>query len=331
MAIIANMRVEDNFLFGHTGDGPHDTVLHTASLIAVGMLIAAAIALAIVFLLRRRDRRNEELPDNHANPIAILTALTICIGFLLTPMSLSVWHHLPELAFLQFPWRLLCVLGATLALTVALALRWIPNSRTSALLLLVIAIAFVGAMTGREIVAFRQPCEALDFPAARAQLFTTGHGVEPTDEYTPTDADNDVLRWDDPGYWLAPNATAFAPGTVPNPAATILNYDVPPPVNQTISGVAPRHLQLTIAQPEVLVLNLRNFPAWKVFRNGALLTTHLQRDDGLLAVPLPAGSSSIDVRWDRTWDEWLGDAITFLALGMLGVLFVRSRTINRDA
>jgi hypothetical protein len=79
------------------------------------------------------------------------------------------------------------------------------------------------------------------------------------------------------------------------------------------------------------VLNLRNFPAWKVFRNGELLTTHLQRDDGLLAVPLPAGSSSIDVRWDRTWDEWLGDAITFLALGMLGALFVRSRTINRDA
>ncbi len=43
MAIIANMRVEDNFLFGHTGDGPHDRVLHTASFIAVGMLIAAVI------------------------------------------------------------------------------------------------------------------------------------------------------------------------------------------------------------------------------------------------------------------------------------------------
>src|SRR6201996_6029971 len=55
MAIISNMRVEDNFLFGHTGDGPHDRVLHTASVIAVGMLIAALIALAIAFALRRKN------------------------------------------------------------------------------------------------------------------------------------------------------------------------------------------------------------------------------------------------------------------------------------
>jgi hypothetical protein len=272
-----------------------------------------------------------ELADNRSNPLPILAAVTICIAFLLTPVSLPVWHHVPELAFLQFPWRLLCVLGATLALTFALALRRIPDSKTSILLLTVLAIAFIGMMTGREIVAFRQPCEVLDVPSARAQLFTTHHGVEPTDEYTPTDADNDVLRWDDPGYWLATNAAAFAPGTEPNPAATIVNYDVPPPVNQTISGVAPRHFQLTLSQPEVLVLNLRDFPTWQVFRNGRLLTTHLQRDDGLVAVALPAGSSTIDVRWHRTWDEWLGDAITVLALGMLGALFVRSRTIKRDA
>src|SRR5215469_5274380 len=54
MAIIPNMRVEDNFLFGHTGDGPHDRVLHTASMIAVQLLTAAAVALAVAFSLRRK-------------------------------------------------------------------------------------------------------------------------------------------------------------------------------------------------------------------------------------------------------------------------------------
>lgn len=331
MAIIANMRVEDNFLFGHTGDGPHDAVLHTASLIALWMLIAAAIALATAFFLRRRGRAQGQSQDNRSSALPILATLTICIAFLFTPISVPVWHHVPELAFLQFPWRLLCVLGATLALTIALALRWIPDSKTSIPLLSVATVAFVAMMTAREIVAFRQPCEVLDVPSTRAQLFSTHHGVEPTDEYTPSDADNDVLRWDDPGYWLSTNPTAFAPGTMPNPAATIVNYDVPPPVNQTISGVAPRHLQLTLSQPEVLVLNLRDFPEWQLFRNGTLLPTHLQRDDGLLAIALPGGSSTIDVRWHRRWDEWLGDAITLLALGMLGALLVRSRTIKRDA
>ncbi len=335
MAIIANMRVEDNFLFGHTGDGPHDAVLHTASLIAVAMLIAAVIAIAIAFLVSRRDRKYDESADDRSDdrsaPLLILAALTICIGFLLTPVSLPIWHHVPELAFLQFPWRLLCVLGATLALTIALVLRSIPNLKTTILLFSLVGVAFVGTMTAREIVAFRQPCEALDVPSARAQLFATHHGVEPTDEYTPIDADNDVLRWDDPGYWLTTNPAAFAPGTVPNPAAMIVNYDVPPPVSQTISGVAPRHLQLSLLQPEILVFNLRDFPEWQVIRNGTLLANHLEREDGLLAIALPAGSSTIDVRWHRTWDEWLGDAMSLLALGMLAAVIVRSRTIKPDA
>ena len=45
MAIIPNMRIQDNFLFHHTTDALHDQVLHTASLIAV--LVVAAIVLAL--------------------------------------------------------------------------------------------------------------------------------------------------------------------------------------------------------------------------------------------------------------------------------------------
>lgn len=327
MAIIPNMRVEDNFLFGHTGDGPHDRVLHTASLIAVGMLIAAVLALALVFLLRGK-RRSYKLPGGTQNPLPILAAITIFIALLLTPVSLPLWHHVPELAFLQFPWRFLCVLGATLALTIALAQGSHPISRTSFAILSIAAIVFVATMTARRITTFRQPCEALDRPSVRAQLFATHHGAEPTDEYTPTDADNDVLRWGDPGYWLAANPAAFAPGTVSNPAATIVNYDQPPPVTQTISEAAPHHLQLNLSQPRILILNLRDFPAWQVFRNGTLITYHLRRDDGLLAIPLPPGTSTIDIRWHRTWDEWLGDSISLVALLLLCVSLARSRTIK---
>ena len=183
-------------------------------------------------------------------------------------------------------------------------------------------------MTSR---AFRQPCEALDPPSARAQLFRTHHGVEPTDEYTPTDADNDVLRWDDPAYWLAADPIAPAPNTVPNPAATIINYDTPPPVAQTISGAAPHHLDLTLPHADALIFNLRDYPNWQLFRNGSLVTEHLQRDDGLLAVELPAGRSVIDLRWHRSWDELTGDLITLAALLILAIALRRSRTIKPDA
>jgi hypothetical protein len=223
------------------------------------------------------------------------------------------------------------VLGATLALTIALALRPIPSTKTSLVWTAIVALLFVGGMTAWQISTFRQPCEALDLPSVRAQLFASHHGVEPTDEYTPTDADNDVLRWDDPGYWLANNPGAFAPGTLPNPAATIINYDVPPPTDQTVSGAAPRHLQLNLSRPEILVLNLRDFPAWQLLRNGSVATQHLHRDDGLLAIALPAGSSVIEVRWHRTWDQILGNVLSLLALFVVGALLVRSRTIKPDA
>ena len=98
-----------------------------------------------------------------------------------------------------------------------------------------------------------------------------------------------------------------------------------------MSGVAPRHLQLSLSQPEILVLNLRDFPAWQVFRNGALVTQRLQRDDGLLAIALPAGASVIDVRWHRTWDQILGNVLSVVALLVLGALLLRSRTIKPDA
>ncbi len=330
MAIIPNMRVEDNFLFGQTGDGPHDRVLHTASLIAVFMLLAAAIALAITFVSQRRQRR-AVTADGSRTLLTILAALTVCVAFLLTPVSMPLWHHLPELAFLQFPWRLLCVVGAILALAIAVALRSISATKFSLAPTAIVALVFAGGMTAWKISAFRQPCEVLDVPSVRAQLFASHHGVEPTDEYTPTNADNDVLRWDDPGYWLAEDPAAFAPATVANPAATITNYDVPPPIDQTVSGVAPRHLQLNLSRPQTLVLNLRDFPAWQVFRNGGRITEHLQRDDGLLAIALPAGVSIIDIRWHRTWDQNLGDALSLLALVLLGALVLRSRTIKPDA
>src|ERR1700742_4454048 len=57
MAVIANMRIEDNFLFGHTGDGPHDRVLHTASVIAVRMLVGTTVILLSIWFAQRKQRR----------------------------------------------------------------------------------------------------------------------------------------------------------------------------------------------------------------------------------------------------------------------------------
>ncbi|HZL24988.1 MAG TPA: hypothetical protein VFC39_00495, partial [Acidobacteriaceae bacterium] len=225
MAIIPSMRFQDNFLFGHTGDIEHDAVLHTASVLALILLIAATAA--VLTLLLRKPPNSASRPEREARTRAtcflcversipstavILTILTLCISFLLIPASTPLWKHLPELVFLQFPWRLLSVLAVVLALTIALLLRNVALRNTVAI---PVALALVAALTFAGIHAYRQHCYPEDLPTTRAQQFATHHGVDPTDEYTPNNADNDVLRADDPPYWLSTDPAAFAPGTTP--------------------------------------------------------------------------------------------------------------------
>ncbi len=329
MAIIPNMRVEDNFLFGHTGYGPHDQVLHTASLVAVCVIGLTALAL-VAADARQRAQRRPELEGI----LVPLILLALAVSLLLLPVSLPVWHRLPELAFLQFPWRFLAVLGPVLGFAVAFALRGrgplLLGSWLGALLFTAVVPAITEPVAYRD---FRQGCEASELPSARLARFRTLHGVGPTDEYTPGSADNDQLRWDDPAWWLATDPNAPGPGTVPNPAATITDYDEPPPLEQTVSGRAPHHLTVRLKRPEDLILNLRDYPAWEVRVNGATVHARAERDDGLLALALPAGTSTVDLQWKTLPDVYAGTALSFLALAGAafagaGASLRRSRRIN---
>ena len=135
MAIIPNMRFQDNFLFGHTADAPHNTVLHTASLLAVTLLALTFAATLILLLLKPRTSKLEAQSSqleagsdplsSHLAPVLLLT--TTLIAFLLLPISTPIWNHLPNLAFLQFPWRLLTILAAILAFTLALLFNLQPE------------------------------------------------------------------------------------------------------------------------------------------------------------------------------------------------------------
>ena len=48
--------------------------------------------------------------------------------------------------------------------------------------------------------------------------------------------------------------------------------------------------------------------------NGSLITTRDQRDDGLIAIPIPAGPSVIAITYARTPDQTLGNTLSLLAL-----------------
>jgi hypothetical protein len=283
MAILPGMAPQDNFLFHRLGDPDHDGVLRTASIVAIVLIALTAIALAINF--RRKKEANRTL-------LLSLTILTAVITLLLTPLSAPVWHYLPELRFLQFPWRLLAILAPILSLAIALALSRLKlKPAITAALCLAIAVA----LTLPAYHFFHQRCYPEDTLPARLALFNSSNpGTDPTDEYTPTTANNDILAATNPPFWLSTNPAAPAPANfTPGPAPT--NLTLSSPISQT------------------LILNLRNYPIWKITDNGVAVSP-IHRPDGLIAISIPAGPSVIDITQTHRSDEILGGIITVLAL-----------------
>jgi uncharacterized membrane protein len=305
MAMVSGMRIGDNFLFHHTGDGPHDEVLHTASMIAVMIFSITVAALAVAWMQLRKERA-EHNPRKKC-VIIQLAALLLAIGFLLTPLSAAVWRIAPEMAFLQFPWRWTAVLAAALSGGVALATETLRPTRT---FLALGTLALVVVMALPAVHGFRQECDDEDSVAARVANFLAKTGTDPTDEYTPGDADNDALQHANPGFWLADDA------------------DTQPP--QRDAGQVPMHFAVHTDRAKTLILNLRAYPAWRVSRDGALVEERSERADGLIAFPVPAGSSHIDIAYATTGDVKLGDGITLAALcGTLGIV-ATGRTRRRS-
>jgi hypothetical protein len=306
MAIIPNMRIQDNFLFHHTGDVPHDQVLHTASIIAVLLIAATSIVILLsMFPIHRSSAaRSERTTPSLLTSLAILT---IVITLLLTPITALIWTHAPELAFLQFPWRLIAILAAVLALAVAFALPKL-NLKIIPITALTFVIAAVLALPAYAI--FHQTCDEEDTVEGRLALFHSNQGTEPTDEYTPITADNDSLAQTNPAWWLSTDPNAKAP------------------VNQ-LPGPVPTHFAFKATQPGYLVLNLRDYPSWLVSStdsNSMALNhpNHTQRDDGLIVLPIGyAADFTIDIAYTQTRDQTLGNAISLLSFVSLVLLMRR--------
>jgi hypothetical protein len=309
-AILPGLQPQDNFLFQHTSDPEHDAVLKMASMVAILIVVLAAAAL---LLARSTTTSKQDSPLRHETPEAertsgtllMLTVLALTIAFMLTPLSAFFWQHLPELRFLQFPWRLIAILAAVFAIGLAIALSrlTLKAAPTAAVALVATAMFTVPAW-----LAFHQRCYPEDTLTTRLAIFhSTNPGTDPTDEYTPNTADNDALSDKNPGYWFSTDAGAPGP-------------------KDSTPGPAPQQLDLAPATPQILILNLRDYPTWRIALNGSEIDTRVHRADGLIALPLPSGPSHIDITYVALTDQYLGYFISALSLFCFTALLLRHET-----
>jgi 6-pyruvoyl-tetrahydropterin synthase related domain len=319
---------ENSWAFGHSGNpilAAHDVVLRTASIISVTMI---AVAVAGVFVCWRRGI----LPLQRSTGARIwipLAAVPLVVLVLLFPISRPIWVLLPQWRFLQYPWRWMEAVEAPMAIFFAAAL-WPRVRRGRVLAASACAAAFLAATVYAGSVFF-QVCYPEDTVASTLADFRSGAGFEGMYEYEPPNADRSMIAMGLPAACLVDDPTiefgkqddngdlvwSAAQGTCQATFRAITGWETDP-----------EHLRIRAAttQAGFLVLRLLAFPAWSVRVNGQPAAGLPLREDGLIAVPVPAGEVNVTVDWTTTPDVILSRWVSGVsALLLLAVSFFERR------
>ncbi len=309
MPFVRAFRYQDNFFFDRIGDSSHDGILRTASFCGLALLVVAGLFGALA--LNSSGQRRKMSPDQNGEKRRIIIALAVlsCFAaFLLTSSSTALWRELPELRFLQFPWRFCAILGATAAALIALA---VGRAALRPAFALTIAAALTLSFTLCGNYFLRQPCYGAASISNQVESFYQGGQYDPTDEYTPVDADALALQHSNPASWIAANPSDTAP------VAKAGDYSID----------LARRLQFDVSStaPKFFVISLRDYPAWRIAVNGVPVVIRPHRADGLIVVPIASGNSRIFITYARTPDQIAGWIITALSAALLLLILCKRK------
>jgi 6-pyruvoyl-tetrahydropterin synthase related domain len=267
------LRPQDNFFFTFSDDVDHNRFNMAVSLIGVAeiLLLAAAIFLA------RRWR------GEHRTIWWLLAAWGTAATLLMLPITLIFWRYLPELRFVQLPWRWLLCLNVAFTLFVTMGCRrWLTRFMICAAMLGVVAIVWHRVQppwwdTAADVQ------ELHDF-------IEDGDGYEGTDEYVPAGVDPYELKKD---------------------AAQVATVSGDPAVIHIDRwGAQSKVFSANVARPEKLRIRLLNYPAWRVQLNGREITAGAQAVTGEILIPVDTGSNRVRLTFVQTEDRLIGDLVS---------------------
>lgn len=266
----------DNFLFTPTADADHNRFNLLISIVATAEILIVGAA---IWLFRRRREQ----------PTVLSWTLTVWAGvaaLLTCSLTRVFWAILPELRFVQFPWRWLLCLNVAFALFVTMVFR-----RWQMRLALYLAMLCLLSILWHRV---QQPWwdAAADLQEMRDAI-DDRVGYEGTDEYVPAGVDPYQLNRDAPQIAVISRRPAHL---------RILAW-----------RAQLKRFTVEVTHPEKLRLRLLNYPAWQIEVNGVAINAKSQPVTGEILVPVEAGISEVRVTFVRTSDRLLGGIITIIA------------------
>jgi hypothetical protein len=283
------VRPQENFLFTLIDDPEHNIFNLLLSTVAAAQMIVLAAATLLSSPWRRRA------------PLLWWTVMLWSAGaaLLMFPITRPAWDYLPELRFVQLPWRWLLCFNVAFALMVTMACR-----RGISRLLLCLGMLAVLVFGWQRL----QP-PWWDTAADIAEMQNNvreGNGYEGTDEYVPLGADPYEIQRD----------------------AALVSFQGKGQAQIRVQQWSPESRRFTADAPAAgnLALRLFNFPAWMVEVNGHPVETESREVTGQMMIPVHAGENRVQIAFVRTPDRTAGAIISLLALAlMLGWVLVERR------
>jgi hypothetical protein len=301
-ALYGGLTPADNFLYAKTSDAEHDAfnriASHVAVLLALWTICAALAAWRAIY-----RGKTGNLKSNHFVLLAVLALSAIVLMF---PVSNILWRFLPELRFVQFPWRWMSMIAlCAMIFTVAAAresLRW--------------AWLFLASLTivaSAHYLVKHAWWDTEDMPTLQAAI-KDGIGFEGADEYDPAGDDHVDLPQRQPRARILSRDSGALTQNAPEVIVEKWNSEH-------------RAVRVVSKNPANVALRLLDYPAWRVTVNGAAVTARHLEGTAEMIVPVPAGESELRIDFKRTMDRTLGGWISTASLiTSLSILFYRRRS-----
>jgi hypothetical protein len=276
------VRPVDNFLFTKTADPDHNRFNLLVSIVAVSQLAILAAAFALARTFRR-----------HKLWLVLVAWSVVCAVLMLRP-TLALWDHLPELRFVQLPWRWLLCLNVPFALVVAISMRrwWLRS---------VLCVAALGVLF---VVWNRVQTPWWDTAGDVQEMVDNqqdGGGNEGADEYVPAGADPYDI----------------------DQKAPLVGFEGKGPVQISIQEWRPeeRVFAANAKSPGKLVLRLFNYPSWHAEVNGRAAQTETTPHTGQMIVPITSAKNRVQITFVEGWDRKVGLLCSVLALTVIAAWF----------
>jgi hypothetical protein len=301
-ALYGGLTPADNFLYAKTSDAEHDAFNRIASHIAI--LLALWAICGALTAWRGFSRANAGHLKSYG--FVLLAVLSLSAIVLMFPVANILWRFLPELRFVQFPWRWMSMIAlCALSFTAAAARR---SLRWAWFFLATVTIA-----ASAQYLVKHAWWDTEDMPGLQAAI-KDGTGFEGTDEYDPAGDDHADLPQKLPRAYIERRDSAA------------LAQNEPGVIVEKWSAEH-RALRIMSTTPANVTLRLLKYPAWRITVNGAAVAASHPEGTAEMIVPVPAGESELRIDFTRTADRALGGWIsTACVITSLSILFYKRRS-----